>query len=342
LLLGAEAPPTSGYTYNALNSYFNDAITEFFDHYTAKDSFQIERDGYLFKGETTTYMEPDTKTNYVVLELSTTAVPLKGQSFLIFRPFFANNTNIKGMPEAPSWMPHPDQSPAAMILANDGVFNTGGAQAGVNAGTLSDLENSIVSAFNRGIANNFAIAPSNWASEPELNSATAVATADPPGNKLAPNTTYYYVITATNADGETTTSLERKATTTTTNKSVQLDWTAHVKPSHYNIYRSTTQGSGYQLVTTVANPITTPVVTFTDEGTHTPTAQTPPVYYAPGSIANWYSAFLHQNSTNNPTTGISINSLAYGFPYDDQGNQSTNFQAFFTRVDVNIGKWGKY
>ena len=153
-----------------------------------------------------------------------------------------------------------------MILANDGVFNDGGYEPGVSAAVLSDLENSIVSAFNRGIADTFTIAPNNWAAEPSLNSATATA-----GSGLSAGT-YYYVITATNTYGETTTSIERAATTTATDGQVTLSWTpedgptqgAPDGPTQYNIYRSTTPGTGYQLVGTVLNNGVNPVISYTD------------------------------------------------------------------------------
>lgn len=335
--LGDAPPPTSGYAYNPLNAYFNNAIDGFFVHYKPKDSFQIERDGYLFKGEVVVHRENDA--DYLVLDLSPTDGPFKDESFLIYRPYFSNNTNLKGMPKAPEWMPHAEQTPAAMILAADGVFKSTGENPNAYDLVLNDLENSIVSAFNRGIANVYSIKPNNWANEPELNSAKTVAPLHPTTNKLAPKATYYYVITATNADGETTTSLERKATTTADDRNIELAWTAHNSPTHYNVYRSTTPGKDYELVTTVTNDISDPVKGFRDDGTHTPTKKSPPIYYAPGSIANWYSAFFHQNSTNDLLNGVSINGLAYGFPYDDQGSQSTNFQGVFTQVDINIGRW---
>jgi hypothetical protein len=46
-------------------------------------------------------------------------------------------------------------------------------------------------------------------------------------------------------------------------------------------------------------------------------AVTPGPFYPKGGIANWYAAFLHQ-------TSISIDGLAYGFAYDDQGGKSTD------------------
>jgi len=336
LPLQAKYPPSNSYTYNALNYYFNPAIDAFFAEYVAPNSFQIERDGYLFQGEVGSWTDPATSYSYQVLNLSPTTGPFTSQEFLIFRPYFSTNTNMAGMLPPPSWMPHPDQSPAAMILGADGVFNTGGYQPNADAGTLTDLQNSIVSAFNRGIANNFLLQPSNWANEPSLLTATAVDSTIPNTNLLAPNTTYYYVITAYNAQGETTASLERMATTTNTDLSVLLTFTPQSEPTQYYIYRSTTQGSGYQFVGAPVNPANDNISSFLDAGI-APSSTTPSVYYAPFTMSNWYSAFLHQNSTNNPTSGVSINGLAYGFPYDDQGGSSTNFQSFFTQVDINIG-----
>ncbi len=259
----SQTPPANSYTYNPLNAYFNQALDSFFANYTATGSFTINRDGYSFTGQTNTNYQLDGHT-YTVLELSTTSLP--GQTFLIFEPYFSSNTNIAGAPPPPSWMPHAEQSPAAMILANDGAFNDGGYQPGVDAGVLSDLENSIVSAFNRGIADTFSIAPNNWADEPALLSTTPRA-----GSGITAGT-YYYVITATNTYGETTTSIEQAATTTATNGQVTLSWTSvngptqgnNDGPTQYNIYRSTTPGTGYQLVGTVSNNGVNPTSSYID------------------------------------------------------------------------------
>jgi hypothetical protein len=49
---------------------------------------------------------------------------------------------------------------------------------------------------------------------------------------------------------------------------------------------------------------------------------------------------LHTDITTNPTTGVSINGLAYGFAYDDNGDTSTNFQGTFSLVNINLMPWG--
>jgi hypothetical protein len=51
-------------------------------------------------------------------------------------------------------------------------------------------------------------------------------------------------------------------------------------------------------------------------------------YYASGTRANFYAAYFHKSN-------VSINGLAYGFPYDDQGGFSTNVQ-MPTPKDVTI------
>lgn len=339
----ATPPPTSSYTYHPLNSYFNDALDAFFTHYET-NTFTMDRDGYTFTGT----VETDYKIfygqgqndyhEYTVLPLTT--ADLAGQEFLIIKPYFQENTNIAGAPPAPTWMPHATQSPGAMILANDGAFNTGGYQPSVDAGILSDLQNSIVSAFNRGIAANFNIAPNNWASQPQIGDLQVTA-----GGQLTPNANYYYVITATNADGETTASVEWRANTTATNQTVELTWEQHNSPTHYNIYRTTTPGQNYQLVASVTNSDPDnpqdPRTGYTDDGSTTPVAQTPPMYYEAGTASNWYAAFLHQNITTDSANGVSVNGLAYGFAYDDQGGSSTNFQATgITAVAVHLKPWG--
>jgi hypothetical protein len=233
-------------------------------------------------------------------------------------------------------MPLETLSPGAMVFGNEGAFKTGGAQPNADPVALSGIQNAIVSAFNRGLATNFNIHPNNWGSPPLFTSASANVA----GGNLAPSTNYYYVITATNADGETTTSLERQVLTSTTNKQATLVWEPLSAPTQYNVYRSTTPGAGYQLVAQVPNGV--PNATgYTDMG-DTPQSQAPPIFYAPGTTSNWYAAFAHLNATNNPTSGVSINGLAYGFAYDDQGGQSTDFTVPTTsQIIIDLESWGK-
>ena len=328
------APPNSGYWYNPLSSYFTTQLDNFFTHYVT-NTFNLTRDGYNFTGNTTTYQ------GYTALVL--TAPGLAG-NFVIYDPFFSTNTGNPALPAAPSWMPSATQTPGQMILANDGVFNTDGVpgvtgQPGLTPAEesiLADVENSIVSAFNRGIADNFNVIPNNWASEPLLESAQA----NIPGS-LSSGTTYYYVVTSEfNYFTQSTASIERTVTPNAPGEGVSLTILPSTAPIAYDIYRSQTPGSGYLLVTRILNDPKDPVTTLKDSGWPYIPGKTPVLYYAPGTHSNWYSAFLHQDSTTNPASGVSINGLAYGFPYDDQGGQSTDVQGNFSAVTVTIQPWG--
>ena len=92
---GTQAPPANSYTYNPLNAYFNPALDSFFSHYTAPNSFTINRDGFTFTGQVNTNYQTEGHT-YTVLELTTASLP--GQTFLIFEPYFSTNTNLAGGP----------------------------------------------------------------------------------------------------------------------------------------------------------------------------------------------------------------------------------------------------
>lgn len=54
-------------------------------------------------------------------------------------------------------------------------------------------------------------------------------------------------------------------------------------------------------------------------------------FYPAGGIANYYAAFLHQ-------TSVTVGGQAYGFPFDDQGNNSTDMTSLnTTQLIVTIG-----
>jgi hypothetical protein len=302
--------PANNYTFDPLNSYFNSALDQFFTHYQT-NTFSLNRDGYTFTGNTDPSFNINGN-NYTVLRLTATS-GLTGQEFWIIEPYFSSNTNIANAPPPPSWLLNASQSPGGMVLANDGVFNTGNEQPSVDAGVLSDIENSIVTAFNRGIANNFSIAPSNWIFAEPLNSATATT-----GGNLATGT-YYYVITGVNSQGETSVSNEESATVSNGTNAVQLSWNPQDSSiyTQYNVYRGASTGAE-KLLATVTNNNTNPTTGYLDTGSSTPTTAPPVIFYAPGSLSNWYAGYLHQ-------TNVSIGGLAYGFGYDDQGGFSTNF-----------------
>lgn len=97
--------------------------------------------------------------------------------------------------------------------------------------------------------------------------------------------------------------------------------------SSYKIYRGTSPDS-LALIATVTNG-ETPANSFLDMGA---AGTTPPPFrfYAPGSTANFYSAYLHRQD-------VSTGGLAYGFAYDDQGGFSTNIDLKRTNPSLMAG-----
>ena len=131
---------------------------------------------------------------------------------------------------------------------------------------LGDVENSIVSALNRGIATNLHAEP-----RPQRNCAGQLGrlSADDRRPTVATDTgstltadTYYYVVTAVNACGQTTPSLEVSATVTvTTKRHAELGQRPNAVPAIlYNIYRGT---SPYDLTLLHRS---TAVTTYSDDG----------------------------------------------------------------------------
>lgn len=316
-------PPLIAYGYDPLSTYYTKAIRAFFDAYTRPNSFTIQVDGTTWTGQTIQYNPSWAPTT------AYTALRLKGQPggqhagkvVTVYQPLFSTNTGTPSYPPAPSWLPIPTESPSRMVFACDGVFASSQDPETFNVGVVKDIENPIVSALNRGIATT--VAPTSWANFPLF---IGAAPQKSQGGGL--NGTYYYVMTALDAAGnESTPSFEWRAVVDgSTTNSVALQW----KPqdtsvvSAFKVYRGTAPGKENVLVTTVQNSTTAPPTSYTDTGSGGTSNTSPPHrYYAPGTTSNLYAKFLHEDSSYNPN-GISIHSLVYGFPYDDQGGSSTN------------------
>ncbi len=322
-------PPTNNYGYDPLSTYYTAAIQAFFAKYTPANSFTINVDSTTWTGNTMSY-KPSwaPKTAYTVLRLVGQAGgKYAGKVITVYQPLFSTNTGNSAYPPAPSWLPTPTESPSRMVFACDGVFTSAQDPEAFDGGIVKDVENPIVSALNRGIAST--VAPTSWANFPLFTSATAA-----PGGSLAGNT-YYYVMTALDPSGnESTPSFEWQVSVDgSANQSVALQW----KPqgtdvvSAFKIYRGTASGQENTLVTTITNTGAVMCATsktincYTDTGSGGTANTAPPFrYYAPGTTSNLYAKFLHEDSSYGNPNGISIHSLVYGFPYDDQGGSSTN------------------
>lgn len=276
---------------------------------------------------------------YSVLQLTAQSAGTNiqaGDVVSIYYPVFATNTinaptiNNLPPPPMPIWMQATNgepggssiyESPGQMVFGCDAVFASNAYDPDSNDNAVGDIENSIVSAFNRGIALNYNIPPDNWAAFPSMVNPPIVAVPAGSTGTLAPNT-YYYVVTAVNPYGESTPSLEVSATVGTPGQAVTLSWAngpAAPPASSFNVYRGT---SSTNLTLIASGNVGT---SYTDLGGQPSSTTTPPnQYFTPGTNSNYYAAYVQSNSSLNPTTGVSINGLSYGFPYSDQGGTSTN------------------
>lgn len=148
----SQQPPSNMYTYDPLASYFDAELVKFFNHYAPTSAggdgktFTLTYGGVTFTGTTKTDGAGRT-----YLDISGS-----GSSFKVYQPLFNTNTNNSSYPPPPSGLPVDTESPGQMVFSGDGVF-------ALNTGTNSgEVENIIVAAFNRGIATDFSISPTDW------------------------------------------------------------------------------------------------------------------------------------------------------------------------------------
>ena len=247
------------------------------------------------------------------------------------------------------------ESPSAMVFGADGVFGTFvGNGSTLDIGDAKNVYNNIASALNRGITprnigGNWTniIPPNCWASD-YLVLKTANATTG--GNLTAGSYRYWitaYGVIGDNSTQETPPGNVLPVPLTQGNQSVILGWNSVNGPggtvgaataNGFNIYRSQQVSGNWTtpgLVGTVLNNSTTPVNSFTDNGSTTPGAAPTNQWYQPGTLSNFYAAYFTQYD-------VSINGLSYGFAYGDKGGLSTNVQMSpyeVTAVIITLNPW---
>ena len=329
----------NNYGFNPLSEYYTQEILDFFTQYSAPNSFTMRSNGALWVGNTVSYT-PGASWNadgasYTVLQLSAqnavagTTIE-QGDVVNIYQPIFSSNTRyvLADAPPMPDWMAKaadPHESPAQMVFGCDVAFASDKhdpdvVSNGDLATALAAIENSIVSALNRGIATDDAIPPDNWASFPQMLDYPTVTT--DARSEVTAATKYFYAVTAVNVYGETTPSLT-VAAELRAGEIATLNWTSgeNAAPATaYKIYRGTSPDELTLLDITASGQS----ASYIDVGKPATGPSLPNQYFAPGTKSNWYAAIVQTNSLLDPRTGVSINGLSYGFPYSDQGGTSTN------------------
>jgi len=265
----------------------------------------------------------------------------------LYFPYFTGNTGLSSipfgsgsytLPPAPSWLSNASNGPSQMVFACAGAFATpkdpdAVAQQGsypvLATNALTNLQNVVVSALNRGVAT--AVAPQGYTSLYGFSQAPQST----PGGTLAAGTYTYYLSGTLNDGSESALSWPQTITLAETG-AVALAWFSQPAALYkqVNVYRQ--MGTGpIELVQAVANTTSPPPAGYTDTNAPLPTQPSngaPFLLYpswndpsAAGFVnSNLFSAFLHQNLSADPANGVSINGLVYGYPFDDQGNFSTN------------------
>ena len=271
----------------------------------------------------------------------------------IYFPYFTGNTGLTSialsgggtytLPDAPSWLDNAVNGPSQMVFGCAGVFATPNdpdalAQQAtypvLALNALTNIQNVIVSGLNRGVATgyNFAVKPQQYTSLFNLSQAPTAT----PSTGAIPAGTYTYYLSGTLNDGSESALSWAQTIQLTEPSTVTLNWLPQ-SPSLYkqaNVYRQLGSGE-VELVGTVANSNSSQATTFTDTNQSPPaqpTSGAPFLFYpewnnpsASGYLnSNLFSAFLHQNLSADVASGISINGLVYGYPFDDQGEFSTN------------------
>lgn len=340
------------YPINPLNTYFDYEIQKFFTNYKDPDQplTLTATDGtingyiYFFSG---VFSPTEGDSAYLQFKLTKVVdssgntvnsppIPLN-TAFNVYYPYWNSNTFDSSNPSPPTWEVYTDKPASVMVLAAEGVFADNALQPlpdGVDPSTYrtlhGSLENQIVAAITRGIANSTNVKPQNWGGSTAPTQKQPTLTSG--DSSLTPGTTYYYVITADNANGETYASFEFHLTPTQSQPCVQLKW----KPKRtkeakkFNIYRGTDSLQENVLVASVNNTGNTN--SYTDNGSSLKT-QDPPRYFPAGGSWSGYDAFFHQ-----PT--ISINGAAYAGPFDDQGGKSSTIAVVSPKsATITLGPW---
>ncbi|KZL27918.1 hypothetical protein [Pseudovibrio sp. WM33] len=287
----------------------------------------------------------------------------EGAVINVYFPYFAENTDLLSMvvpqlglykiPPAPSWMQNHTLSPSQMVFACSGVFASGhdtdaSSQthfAGLATAGLANIENVIVSAINRGVAYDEAtvLTPQQYTC---LYTFSAKPTVNVNNNMIThvPPSIYTYYLAGVLSGGRETTLSVPQTVELSEAAQVGLTWLPQ-RPELYKavrIYRQVSDND-FVLIGEVENTAKHQATGFLDTNSTEPAS--PHRFYGAlrtsGAVnCNSYSGFLHRNWNVNEFIGVSINGLAYGYPFDDQGGFSTNISYgahLPKRILINIG-----
>ncbi|HWB10660.1 MAG TPA: DUF4214 domain-containing protein [Pirellulales bacterium] len=149
-----------------LGYVFDNPIDQLFE--TGSSTLSLTSGGNTYTGTRTTVSamgSDNAMHSYDVLNFTGPGLGVNGIN--VFEPFFSTNAPTgsplpataalyQGKPPAPHWLASSSETAGQMVFGNDGVFADAGLQSGLTSTeqtVLGDLENQIVAALNRGVAN---------------------------------------------------------------------------------------------------------------------------------------------------------------------------------------------
>jgi hypothetical protein len=153
---------------DGLGYVFDSAIQELFETGSTNLSLSTTVSGHTYnftssRGTHSAMGSDSVMHTYNVLILTDTA---DGITLYVYEPFFSTNAptssslssvSYVGRPPAMQWLTSSTETAGTMVFGNDGVFTdaAGQGETGTNKTILGNLENQIVAALNRGIANKY-------------------------------------------------------------------------------------------------------------------------------------------------------------------------------------------
>lgn len=163
-----------------------------------------------------------------------------------------------------------------------------------------------------------------------------------PGGTVTPSYTYEYTVTAVNGSGETNggvpvTAVANQTLSNTNN--VVINWSSVAGATSYKIYRRNLTTGGVTSTPLLLSSVTSPTVTFTDNGSFTPLGAIPlynttgapvPILKLVASAVGLWGNSIYTDITDSPTGGGRVNVVVrYG------GTTDANIVERFVDVSMN-------
>ena len=227
------------------------------------------------------------------------------------------------------------------VFAAEGIFAPGptddtlGKEQNLQNNLLGNIKNQVASAVNRGIVNlTKTSSPASFANRLGMGVVAADVAGGGSGYSLAPAVTFAPPPAGPNAataQGVAVITNDKVTGVIITDPGNGYDSTTPVSFTFSPPQAAGTTATGGTVTIGFVDTTAWVGTQANENADHLP-------FYAPGSVSNWYAGYFHSSVGGQK---ISRQNLAYAFPYDDQGNQSSTMSVANPKsVAVTLGPWG--